>query len=152
MRNLIEEIRDIWKYLRKLYMFLFGEKLFAFGILFGLVLTVSGITGCKLSLFELSGCWERVFGTLIGFTLILGFGGSLVICRSTKLNGQVRFRLRLTVRIDSMLVGPLIVCLNCHDLVKSGGVWLCILLCCATVIPFGVSLAVLIFEKRGVHP
>lgn len=152
MRDLIEEIRDIWKYLRKLYMFLFGEKLFAFGILFGLVLTVSGITGYKLSLFELSDCWERVFGTLIGFALILGFGGSLVICRSKKLNDQVRYRLRLTVRIDSMLVGPLIACLNSHDLVKSGGIWLCILLYCATVIPFGVSLAVLIFEKRGVHP
>ena len=152
MRNLIEEIRDFWKYLKKLYIFLFGEKLFVFGVLFGLVLTVSGITGYKLSLFELSGCWERVFGTLIGFALILGFGGSLIVCRGKKLNGQSRYRLRVTVRISAMLVGPLIACLNCHDLVKSGGIWLCILLCCATAIPFGVSLAVLIFEKRGVHP
>ena len=152
MWNLIEEIRNFWKYLKKLYMFLFGEELFAFGTLFGFVLTVSGITGCKLSLFELSGCWERVFGTLIGFALILGFGGSLIVCRSKKLNSRSRYRLSITVRISSMPVGPLIACMNYHDLVKSGDIWLCIVLCCATVVPFGVSLAVLIFEKRSVHP
>lgn len=137
----------VFRVSKKLYMKFVGNKVLALGALYGFYLLVCGILGENYGGFEISGIWEQIFSILTGTAVILSFGGTLVVLYYKKLKNSVRYWFRITVRISSMLLGPLITGAKYSYFMENGGVWPCAMLCCITIIPFGISLIVLIVER-----
>ncbi len=91
--------------------------------------------------------WAQAGTGLVGLGVIAGCGGTLALSYEKLAEDDV-FPVRLGVRVGFMLVGPGAVLAKVPSLLELDQGWLLGAIGCAvTVIPFGVSLALLL--RRG---
>lgn len=143
---------DLRGLLGDLYMNFAGSSVLLAGAVCGLVLVIEGIfdVGHGGSL-ALSGAWERIFGAFTGIAMILGFGGARLLYDRKNLTGRCRFWLKLAVFAAFMLLGPLVVVMKYSYFMTDWGFWAVVMISLCTLIPFGIALIRMIFEKRNSH-
>lgn len=134
--------------MQKFYMSQYGNKLFGCAALFGLCLVIEGIFDVGYGEYALRGSWERIFGAFTGTAMVVGFGGALVLFHNKKMRPDARFLLELAVLMSFLSLGPLVMMLKFSYFMAAGGALVCGLICCATVIPFGLSLVYLLVKRR----